>query len=368
MGRPINNRYIGNTSQSGQQIQATAWIPGAPGPALAWINKQTANNSYKMTTEDGQYTGVVELAQGGVALQQGQANITVTPYGASGSGAVASARMNAFDATIGTSGTGAVTADYNIGDTLSVLGGTNTAPATFTVSGIVVGQTGLSAGGSNYNAGNQITFGGAGWVSNVVLAVSTVDANGAITSFAQVAGGGIRSGAALATLSGGTTLIGSSGNADTSGNGATFTVRWGVANATVAGQGVFSALPSNPVSTTTDGSGTGATLNVRWKVSNVVVSNGGTDFDEFATVSFSSGTAAATPTVNAAGSISSVTVTNPGDPVTAIPSVTIAPGNTVQYAQEIRNLTVWTWDNNTFSWVMSNIDLTASNQARIQSA
>jgi hypothetical protein len=368
MGRPINKKYIGNTSQSGQQIQATAWIPGAAEPALAYISKQTATNTYKMTTEDGQYTGIVQLTQGGTALQQGQANITVTPYGATGSGAVASARMKAFDATIGTSGTGAVTADYDIGDTVNVLGGTNTAIASFTVSGIVVGQTGLSSGGSNYNAGNQITFGGAGWVSNVVLSVATVSATGAITSFAQNAGGGIRSGAALATLSGGTTLIGSSGNADTSGTGATFTVRWGVANVTVASQGVFSALPSNPVSTTTDGSGAGATLNVRWKVSNVAVSNGGTDFDEFATVTFASGTAAATPTVNAAGSISSVTVTNPGDPVTAIPGVTIAPGNNVQYAQEIRNLSVWTFDNNTFEWVMSDIDLTQSNQARIQSA
>ena len=368
MGRPINNRYIGNTSQSGQQIQATAWVPGAPGPALAYINKQTANNTYKMTTEDGQYTGVVQLAQGGVALTQGQANITVTPYGASGSGAVASARMDAYDATVGTSGTGAVTADYDIGDAVNVLGGTNTAVASFTVTGIVVGQTGLSTGGSNYNAGNQITFGGAGWVSNVVLAVNTVDANGAVTGFVQVAGGGIRTGAALATLSGGTTLIGSSGNADVSGNGAAFTVRWGVANVTVDSKGVFSALPSNPVSTTTDGSGAGATLNVRWKVSNVVVSNGGTDFDEFATVNFATGTAAATPTVNAAGSISSVTVTNPGAAVTAIPGVTITPGNSVQYAQEIRNLSVWTFDNNTFEWVMSDIDLTASNQARIQSA
>lgn len=368
MGRPINNRYIGNTSQSGQQIQATAWIPGAPGPALAWINKQTANNTYKMTTEDGQYTGAVELTQGGVALLEGQANITVTPYGATGSGAVVAARMEAFDATVGTSGTGAVTADYDIGDAINVLGGTSSAAASFTVTGIVVGQTGLSSGGFNYNAGNQITFGGAGWVSNVVLAVNTVDAAGAITGFVQVAGGGIRSGAALANLSGGTTLIGSSGNADTSGSGATFTVRWGVANVTVDSKGVYSALPSNPVSTTTDGSGTGATLNVRYKVSNVAITNGGTDFDEFAVVSFATGSAAAAATVNAAGSIDSITVTNPGDPVTAIPAVTVTPGNTVQYAQEIKNLSVWTFDNNTFQWVMSDVNLTSSNQARMQSA
>jgi hypothetical protein len=367
MGRPINNRYIGNTSQSGQQIQATAWIPGAPGAASAYINKQKATNTYQMTTEDGQYTGVVQLAQGGVALAEGQANITVTPYGATGEGAVASARMGAVAATVGTSGSGALTADYDIGDTLTVSGGTSTASAIFTVSGIVVGQMGLNAAGFNYNAGNQITIGGAGWVSNVVVAVSTVDATGAITGFAQVAGGGIRSGAAIQPLSG-TTLIGSSGNADTSGTGATFNVRWGVANVTVDSKGVYSVLPSNPVNTTTSGSGAGATLNPTWHVTNVVVSNGGTDFDEFATVTFSTGTAAASATVNAAGSISGVTVTNPGAAVTSIPGVSIAPLNSVQYAQEIRNLSVWTFDNNTFEWVMSDVDLTASNQARIQSA
>jgi hypothetical protein len=364
MGRPINNRFIGNTSQSGQQIQATAWIPGAPAPALSYINKQVANKSYKMTTADGAYTGVVKLAQGGVALQQGQANITVTPYGASGSGATGTVRMGASDATIAVSGTGVITADYEINDTVTLLGGTNTAVASYTVTGIRVGNLAINAAGTNYQIGNQITFGGAGWVSNAVITVSSTGAGGSITGFTEVAGGGIRNAAGIQTISG-TTLQGS--NSASNGSGATFNVRWGLANLTVATRGVFSALPANPVSTTTSGAGTGATVNATWTVSNVVVTNGGTDFD-IAAVTFSSGSAAATATVNAAGSISGVTITNGGSAYTAIPSVTLGPINTVQYAQEIRNRTVYTYNGNEFDWIMSNRDLTASNQARIQSA
>jgi hypothetical protein len=366
MGRPINKKYIGNTSQSGQQIQATAYFGGSPGPVTAWINKQVATNTYEMVAEDGSVSGRVQLAQGGVALNPGEANVLVTPYGASGSGATATARMGAFSATVAVSGTGAITADYDIGDTVTVGGGTSTAAAIFNVSGIVVGQMALNAAGFNYNAGNQITIGGAGWVSNVVVAVQTVDAAGGITGFVQVAGGGIRNAAKIDTVSG-TTLIGSSGNADTSGTGATFNVRWGVANVAVAGAGVYSVLPSNPATTSTSGSGSGATLNVGYNVTNVVVTNGGSDFDA-AAVTFTPAGAAATATVNAAGSISSVSVTNPGPTVTAVPTVAVGPLNSVQYAQEIRNRTVWTFDNNTFEWIMDDQDLVTSDQARIQSA
>lgn len=366
MGRPINKKYIGNTSQSGQQIQATAYFGNAPGPVTAYISKQVATNTYQMTAESGAYSGRVQLVQGGVALNPGEANVVVTPYGASGSGAAATARMGAVSATVVTSGTGAITADYNVGDTLTVSGGTSTAAAIFNISGIVVGQMALNAAGFNYNAGNQITIGGAGWVSNVVVSVQTVDAAGAITGFVQVAGGGIRNAAKIDTVSG-TTLIGSSGNADVSGTGATFNVRWGVANVTVAGAGVYSALPSNPASTTTSGTGTGATLAVGYNVTNVVVSNGGTDYDS-AVVTFNPTGAAASATVNAAGSISGVTVTAGGPTVTAVPSVSLAPLNSVQYAQEIRNRTVWTYDSNNFEWIMDDQDLVSSDQARIQSA
>lgn len=368
MGRPINKRYIGNTSQSGQQLQATAYFGDAVAPVTSWIVKQVANNTYEMAAEDGSANGRVKLAQGGVALTPGQANIVVTPYGSSGSGVVASARMGAADGEIVVAGSGSVGADYDVGDTLTLIGGTNTAPAIFGISGIVAAQLALDAGGFNYNPGNQITIGGAGYVSNITVAVQTVDAAGAITGFVQVAGGGIRNSAAPADPVSGITLQGSSGNTDVSGTGAAFDVRWGVANVAVNGAGVFSVLPSNPVSTTTDGSGTGATINVVWQVSNVVVTNGGSDFDGGAAVTFSPTGAEALATVNAAGSVSGISVTNPGPEVTAVPTVSVGPIGSVEYAQEIRNRTVYTYEGNTYEWIMDDQDLVSSDQARIQSA
>jgi len=368
MGRPINKKFIGNITGTGQQIVATAYIPGSAGPTTAWIKKQVATNTYLMADSAGPDSGRCQLVQGGADLEPGQANITITPYGASGTGATATARMGAVSATVVTSGSGAITADYDIGDIVTVSGGTSTAAAIFDVTGIRVGQMELgSNAGYNYNAGNQITIGGAGWLSNVIVAVNTVNASGAITSFVQVAGGGIRTAAKIDTVSG-STLIGSSGNADISGTDATFNVRWGVANVVVSGAGVYSALPSNPASTTTDGSGDGATLTVGYNVTNVVVTNGGTDFDSAATVTFTPAGAQALATVNAAGSISDVSVTNSGSSVTAVPTVAIGPVNTVQYAAEIRNRTVTTFDNNTYDWIFANEDLVSSDQARIQTS
>lgn len=366
MGRPINEKFIGNITGTGQQIVATAYIPGTAGPTTAWIKKQVATNTYLMADASGPDSGRCQLVQGGADLEPGQANITVTPYGASGANATGTARMGAVSATVVTSGSGAITADYDIGDTVTVSGGTSTAAAIFDITGIRVGQMALNAAGYNYNAGNQITIGGAGWVSNVVVAVQTVDAAGAITGFVQVAGGGIRNAAKIDTVSG-TTLEGSSGNADVSGTDATFNVRWGVANVAVAGAGVYSVLPSNPASTTTDGSGEGATLTVGYNVTNVVVTNGGVDFDA-AAVTFTPAGAQALATVNAAGSISAVSVTSGGPTVTAVPTVTLGPVNTVQYAAEIRNRTVTTFDDNTFSWIFADEDLVSSNQARIQTS
>jgi len=367
MGRPINKKFIGNITGTGQQIVATAYIPGSAGPATSWIKKQIATNTYLMADAAGPDSGRCQLVQGGTNLEPGQANITVTPYGASGTGATATARMGAVSATVVTSGSGAITADYDIGDTVTVSGGTSTTAAIFDVTGIRVGQMELgSNAGYNYNAGNQITIGGAGWLSNVVVAVNTVNAIGAITSFVQVAGGGVRNAAKIDTVSG-STLAGSSGNADISGTDATFNVRWGVANVVLTGAGVYSALPSNPASTTTDGAGGGATLTVGYNVTNVVVTNGGTDFDS-ATVTFTPAGAQALATVNAAGSVSAVSVTNSGPTVTAVPTVGVGPVNTVQYAAEIRNRTVTTFNDNTFSWIFADEDLVSSNQARIQTS
>lgn len=369
MGRPINKRFIGNTSLSGQQIQATAYIAGTPGPKTAWIRKQTATNTYDMAYEDGSARGRVSLVQGNVALNPGEANVVVRPYGSSGTGAVGSARMAASGSNVAIGGSGAsFTNEYNIGQLLTLIGGSNTAPAIFNITQINAGNAGVVNAGFNYNVGNQITIGGAGYLSNILVNVSTVNAAGSITGVTVTAGSGLRSTAAPADPVSGSTLQGSSGNVNISGNGATFNIRWNVANVSVNSAGVFSVLPANPVATTSNGTGTGATLNVGWGVSNVVVTNGGSDFDTGAVVVFNPAGAAATTTVNAAGSITSVSVTNPGPAVTAVPTVTLQAPGQIEYANEIRNLTVRTFTGNSYSWVNSTQPLTASNQAQIQTS
>ena len=89
MGRPINKRFVGNTSQSGQQIQATAYFAGDSTTRTAYISKQVAANSYNMVNVGGVQSGRVKLVNGGAALNPGEANVAVTPYGAGGAGATA---------------------------------------------------------------------------------------------------------------------------------------------------------------------------------------------------------------------------------------------------------------------------------------
>lgn len=369
MGRPINKKFIGNTSTAGQQIQATAWLPGANNAKTSYINKQLGYNRYVMTSTDGLNSGIVTLVQGNANLTVGTANITVTPYGATGGNVVASARMGAAVGVPFGRGTGPTTADYGIGNVLSVLGGTNTAPASFNVIGIIADNVALANAGTNYNVGNQIQFGGSGYRSPLVLTVNTTNATGAISTFSVVEGSGLRDENPTADpISGGTTLQGANANVTIGGTGATFNVRWGIANLAVNTAGTFSTLPSNPVTVITAGGGTGANVNVSWVVSNVTVTNGGNNFNEFASVRFSTGTAQALATVNAAGSVTSVSVTNPGAPATTLPTVTIVPGATIQYAESIKNQTVLTWDGNVYDWQMSNVALTSSIQAQIQSS
>lgn len=81
MGRPINQKYIGNTTASGQQIQANAYFPGTSSVCTtAYIVKQLATNTYLMANAASGVGGRVQLVAGGVALNPGEANVHVRPY------------------------------------------------------------------------------------------------------------------------------------------------------------------------------------------------------------------------------------------------------------------------------------------------
>lgn len=82
MGRPINKRFIGNISQSGNQISIWAYIPGDSGYNYAWIAAQKGTGKYKATRTDGAYTGLVTLVDGPEGnINEGEAHIQVYPYG-----------------------------------------------------------------------------------------------------------------------------------------------------------------------------------------------------------------------------------------------------------------------------------------------
>jgi hypothetical protein len=75
--------------------------------------------------------------------------------------------------------------------------------------------------------------------------------------------------------------------------GAVFSVKMGVETISPNTGGSYTALPSNPVSTTSNGAGTGCTLTMAYGVSSIPVVSGGEDYTPASGVSFSAGAAAA---------------------------------------------------------------------------
>jgi hypothetical protein len=82
----------------------------------------------------------------------------------------------------------------------------------------------------------------------------------------------------------------------------------GVATFTITTAGIYTVLPSNPISTTTSGAGTGFTLNGSWAVrtANFTITNAGSGYVEQPTITFSSGSATAYATVGSDATIRSI--------------------------------------------------------------
>jgi hypothetical protein len=364
MGRPVNKRYIGNTSQSGQQIQATAYFGGATGPVTAWINRQVATNTYEMVAQDGLSSGRVQLSQGGVALQPGEANITVTPYGAGGSGAAAAnANLGVGTATVATAGTGDTTHFYVPGQIIYPSSGTASQRANLTVIGVTLGSAIANAGsGPGYTVGDRFIWAHAGYDTPVVVTVASTTGNGNVNGLSYTTPGYVTNVSVTNT-----TPYSSSVTTNAWATGATFDVRWDVASLSITNRGDYSSAPANPVALTGSAKGTGATATVGWEVASVRVTNGGSGYQ--AVVVDVAGNAQALGTVNAAGSVTGITVTHPGSGYTnSAPAVTVSTLASVEYAAEIRNLTVTTFDNNnTYEWVDSTVTPT-SGQAKLQTS
>ena len=364
MGRPIKNAYIGNTSLSGQQIVGYAWTAGDSKARQSYVVSQKSTHSFVMKSVDG--TGVaaggkVTLVNGPV-LAAGQGNISVTPYGAQGSGATATANLGVSSATVVSSGSGSITASYVPTETLHVTGGTYVGNyvANVSVTSVTWAAAATVNAGANYVAHDLLNFTGAGYTTPAVVKVNTVNGTGAITSI-TINNGGV--------FTNGTLPVGpfaASSNTSVSGVGATLNARFGVNGlGTVVNAGNYTALPSNPVSFTGSALGTGATANLNWLVNNVLVTAPGSGYEVAPAVAFTLTGATATSTISSGG-VSKVTVTA-GGTYTAVPTIKIAETLTSVSAYKITDRIVYTYNGNQYEWAFTGTTLPRYGWAHIGS-
>jgi hypothetical protein len=367
MGRPIKKNLIGNTATSGQQIQVSAWVYGDSQARNGYLVRQQGTGHYIAHVD---YSG--DSFQDTVALQNssptaaGQATVTVTPYGASGSGVSANATVGLYSTVIVTDGTGSTSASYAPGEVLTVVGGTNTAVATVTVHTVHARAAAVNDNANGYTVGDTFTFTSGDYLIPTVLRVATTTGNGQVATVTVTTGGSYTN----PTLPTNPVTPTSAVTANTGVTGATFNIGWGLNTTSPAAQGVFTAIPSNPISLVGSALGTGATVNGRWTVNGVVMGVNGTGYDGAPLVSFVGGSptgyAQAFSTVSSGG-VSSVTVYAGGN-YASIPSVTFTKTASTEYAYKINDDTVVTWGGNVYTWYGTGTTLTAAYTATITTA
>jgi hypothetical protein len=155
----------------------------------------------------------------------------------------------------------------------------------------------LTAAGAAYDvsgsAKDEIWFDGAGWATALKIRVDTVTGGNGVATFTVIQQGVWSGpGAAPTSVTGSRTY---NGPIDTNGNGATFTLAYGVNAVTVSNGGDYTAVASNPRNTTASpAGGTGARLNVVYTVDSIEIIETGSGYSSTsdAAVTFSSGAAA----------------------------------------------------------------------------
>ena len=259
MGRPLNKKYFDP-------------IPTSNGEGVASI-----------TIDDGgTYTSIPVPTIASPVLPNGVTAI------------LGDVHMTGLSATITTSGTGDVTKDYVPGDKLTVVGGTAATVTVFNVDSVKIRTAANVADAGGFVNGDTVTF-STGWSTPAVLTLTVVA--GAITGI-SITNPGVRTTTPLPTdpvtpdsTNGGGTL------AET-----TFNLGFGVNAVSIDTAGDYTALPANPVVTTTDSAqGTGATLTVSYQVSAIDVDDAGSGYIQAPTISFSAGSAAASAVLTSTG-------------------------------------------------------------------
>jgi len=257
MGRPIKKKFFANLN-SPYQNQATGGPTGEGGESVVSVTINTV----------GSYTSALPTITFG------------TPDLFSGVQATGIVHGNALSAATTSNGTG-----YNFGDTLTVVGGTKTTAATFTVASTVVVAAVKSAGGSGYNDGDVLTF-STGFSPALTLRVNRPGGGSGTPDNFTIVQAGRR------TSANPTNPVAYDSRTGT-GNGCTVTLTFGVYSfSSVVVQGDYTAIPASPVSFT--GGGTGAAATVPFGVSGVEITNAGSNYISVADAAATFSTGAAT--------------------------------------------------------------------------
>ena len=258
MGRPLSKKFIGNRNIG---TTGTGDNYGIGGEGVASVTANTV----------GSYTTALPTATFSTPNIPGGVRTTGIVHG------------NALSASTTSNGTG-----YNFGDTLTVVGGTSTSAATFTVASTVIVAAVKSAGGSGYADGDVLTF-STGFSPTLTLRVNRPGGGTGSPDNFTITQAGRR------TSANPTNPV-SADSRTGSGSGCTVTLTFGVYSfSTVVTQGDYTVIPSSPVSFTGGGTGTAAT--VPFGVSGIVITEKGSGYTSVAdaAITFSGGAAAATP-------------------------------------------------------------------------
>ena len=292
MGRPLSKKFIGNRNIG---TTGTGDNYGIGGEGVASV---TANT-------EGSYT---------TALPTASFSAPNIPTGVTTTGIV---HGHALSASTTANGTG-----YNFGDTLTVVGGTSTSAATFTVASTVIVAAVKSAGGSGYADGDVLTF-STGFSPTLTLRVNRPGGGTGSPDNFTITQAGRR------TSANPTNPV-SADSRTGSGSGCTVTLTFGVYSfSTVVIQGDYTVIPSSPVSFT-GGSGTGTAATVPFGVSGIEITEKGSGYVSVAdaAITFSGGAASYTPVLTTdSGNVGSGTNQENAIQITAWVPATGTAGN-----------------------------------------
>lgn len=278
MGRPIKKKFFGNTN-SGVVFPGGDNNIGGEGIASVTI------------TNAGDYTGNLPTVSFGIPS---------IPTGIQATGTV-------NGKLLGTTIVAAGGLNYDIGDVLSLTGGSGPIRATATVVRVTTRDNNgitLINGGDNNDIGDEYWLESAGWT--VPLKVRVTASTDGVATAIDVVQNGIWSGPGAAPTGNqnGTFHMGP-GSIDDNGFGLVFSIAasaYAVATVTVAEVGEYTSVPTNPVATSVvPTGGTGATLTAHWGVKSITMTENGSGYISVADAapSFSAGTATGTSVLEA---------------------------------------------------------------------